>query len=148
MDGPPLGRVHGTHIVHRLSDDVHHAAERFISDRHFDPMPQAHGLHTAHHTISGLQRDSPNAAFPDMLRHFDHHVDRHGRCKAFTGDVYRGVDHRDLMFGELNVDGRSGHLDYFAFHQSVGCCHKCPFRTQAIEPVPINLKRRRRSRFR
>jgi hypothetical protein len=38
----------------------------------------------------------------------------------------RGVDDGDLVFGELDVDGRSGDLDDFAFYGSVGsCCHKC-----------------------
>jgi hypothetical protein len=66
-----------------------------------------------------LKRNGPDAAFPKVLRHFDHHVDRHGRREAIAGDVYRGIDDWDLVFGELNVDGRSSDLNYSAFYGSV-----------------------------
>ncbi len=106
----------GTHVVHRLADDVHHAAQRLVAHRNFDAMAQAYRLHPAHHAVGGLQCDGAHAAFADVLRHFRHHVDRHRGSEAFARDVHGGVDHRNLVFGKLNVDGRSGHLDHFAFY--------------------------------
>ena len=116
MDGPLLLGIHRTHVVHRLADDVHHAAQRLVSHRNFDAVAQADGFHAAHHAVGGLQRDGAHAAFADVLRHFHHHVDRHGRVEAFAGDVNRRVDDGNLVLGELNVHGRAGHLNDLAFH--------------------------------
>ena len=42
--------------------------------------------------------------------------------EAFAGDADRGVDDGDLAFGELDVDGRAGHLNHFAFGQTRSWC--------------------------
>ena len=125
MNGPLLSRIHRTHVVHRLADDVQHAAQRLVADRNFDAVAQADGLHAAHHAVGGLQRDGAHAAFADVLRHFHHHVDGDAGIKAFAGDVDGRVDDGNLVLGKLNVDGRSGHLDDLAFHLRRCCgCHK------------------------
>ncbi len=116
MDGPLLRRIDGSHVIHWLPDHVHHASQRLITHRHFNGMPQAHGLHSAHHAVGGLQRDGAHPAFADVLRNFGHHVDGYWGGEAFAGDMHRRVNHWDLVFRELNVDGRSSHLDYFAFY--------------------------------
>ena len=88
--------------------------------------PRLIGLHAAHHAFGGLQRDGAHAAFADVLRHFDNHVDGSRHVEAFAGDADGGVDDRDLVLRELNVDGRSGDLDHFAFRPAlaVAGCHK------------------------
>src|SRR5580698_11486916 len=128
MNGPFLRGIHRTHVVHRLADDVHDAAQGFISHRNFHAVAQADCLHPAHHAVGGLQRDGADAAFADMLRYFHHHVDRDGSGKAFAGDVDGRVDDGNLVLGELNVDGWAGHLDDVAYHLRCCCgCHKYLF---------------------
>src|ERR1700722_5390884 len=127
MNGPFLGGIDGTHVVHRLADHVHDAAERFVSNRDFNAVAQADGLHPAHHAVGGLQRDGAHTALPDVLRHFHHHIDGDAGFKAFAGDMDGRVNDRDLVLGKLNVDGRAGHLDDLAYDLSLCCsCHKCP----------------------
>ena len=112
-------------------------------------MPQAHGLHSAHHAVGGLQRDGAHASFADVLRHFGHHVDGHGRVEAFAGDVHRRVDDGDLVFretecrwpvrppGSLCLLLMRMSLPYVAFQTA-------PLRSR----LSSNPKRRRRSQFR
>ena len=77
---------------------------------------QADGLHAAHQAFGGLQRDGAHAAFADVLGDLGDDVHRRGRVEAFAGDPDGRVDHRDLAFGELNVDGGARHLNDFAFY--------------------------------
>ena len=79
-------------------------------------MAEAHGLHPAHHAVGGLQRDGAHAAFPNVLRDLDHDVDGRGHVEAFAGDTHGSVDDGDLSLGKLDVDGRTGDLNYCAFY--------------------------------
>jgi hypothetical protein len=79
-------------------------------------MPQTHCFHSAHHAVSGLQRDGPHTPFADVLSNFGHHINGYWRGEAFAGDMHGRVDHRDLVLRELNIDGWSSHLNYFAFY--------------------------------
>src|SRR5207237_7709203 len=40
---------------------------------------------------------------------------RIGNVEPFAGNAYRGTDNGNVSFGKFHVDGRSGHLDHFAF---------------------------------
>ena len=108
------------HLVHRLADDVEHAAQRFRAHRHFHRTAQADGLHAAHQAFGGLQRDGADAALADVLLRFADDVDGIGHVEAFAGDADGRVDQRDLPFGKLAVHGRTGHLDHLADYHSVG----------------------------
>ena len=77
--------------------------------------PRLDRLHAAHHAFGRLQRDRAHPALADVLRHFDNDVDRRRNVESFAGDADCGVDHGNLVFGELNVDGRSRDLDHLAF---------------------------------
>jgi hypothetical protein len=106
--------VDGAHFVHRLADDVEHAAQRFRAHRHHYRMAQADGFHAAHQAFGGLEGDGADASFADVLLDFANDIDGIERVEAFAGDADGGVDEGDLPFGELAVHGRTGHLDHLA----------------------------------
>src|ERR1039457_3074768 len=117
--------VDGAHLVHRLADDVEHAAQRLRAHRHHDGMSEADGFHAAHQAFGGLEGDGADASLGDMLLDFADDIDGIERVEAFAGNADGGVDEGDLPFGELAVHGRTGHLDHLAddYHWDGGC-HK------------------------
>ena len=104
------------HLVHRLAEHVQHAAQGLLAHRHADGAAEADRLHAAHQALGGLHRDGADAAFADVLLGFADDVDGLGDVEAFAGDADRGIDFRDLTFGELAVDGGAGDLDYMPDH--------------------------------
>ena len=103
MDGHTLGGVHRAKLVHRLADDVEHAAERLAADGHGDGAAEVDGLHAAHHAFGGLHGDAAHAAFAELLLDFQDDVDGCGNVEAFAGDAQRRVDRRQRALGELHV---------------------------------------------
>ena len=114
----PVNRVEllgldGAHLIHRLADHVHHAAQGFISHGHHNRVAQAFRGHAAHQAFSGFQRDRAHASLAQVLLCFANDVDRLRNSVAFTRDADRGVNLRDLPLWKFAVHRRSGHLHYF-----------------------------------
>ena len=73
--GLRLAALTGPKLVHRVADDVEHAAQRFAAHGHGDGAAQVDGLHAAHHAFGGLHGDAAHAAFAELLLHFQDDVD-------------------------------------------------------------------------
>ena len=107
-------RFNRSHVVHRLADHVHHAAQRLVAHRHEDRLARIHRLHAAHHPVGGLHGDAPEAAFAQVLLDLQDDVNRGRHVKALADHVNRVVNLRQILFAELNVHGRTCYLDHFS----------------------------------
>ncbi len=85
-------------LVHRLADDVEHAAKRGFADGNGDGAAEIDGLHPAHHAFGGLHGDATHATFAELLLDFQDHVERRRDVEAFAGDAQRRVDRRQMTF--------------------------------------------------
>ena len=83
-----------TQLIDRLAQHVHHAAERGRPTGTCDAFAGVEGLHAANHSFGGLHRDGADAAFAEVLLHFDGDVERLGNVEAFAGDANGVVDRR------------------------------------------------------
>src|SRR5207237_780990 len=115
MNGAALGGVDRTHLIHGLADHVEHAPQRFFTHRDHHGLAQVGGLHAAHQAVGGRQRDGAHAALADVLCDLADDVDRVGDVESFAGNANCSTDYGNVSLGKLHVDGRSGHLNYFAF---------------------------------
>ena len=104
-------------LIDRLAQNVHHAAQRGPADRNGDASAGVKRLHAANHSFGGLHGDGADAAFAEMLLHFDDHVERLGNVVAFAGDANGVVDGRQVAGLKLNVEHRSDDLDDVSY-----CC--------------------------
>ena len=111
MDRHALLRVDGSEVVDRLADDVHHAAQRLLAHGNADGTTQIDGFHAAHHALGGLHGDATDAAFAEVLLHFENDVDGLGNREAVADHAKGGVDERNGRFGELHVHGGTGDLN-------------------------------------
>ena len=75
MDGHALVARHRAKLVHRLANDVEHAAQRPAANGHGDGAAEVDRLHAAHHAFGGLHGDAAHAAFAELLLHFQDDVD-------------------------------------------------------------------------
>ena len=114
MDRPVLGGVDRTKFVDGLSEDVEHAAQRRTADGHRNRRPGVDGLHAADHAFGRDHRDGADAAFAEVLLHFDDNVERRGDGEAVTDDAQRLVDRRHRLFFKLDVNGRAADGDHFS----------------------------------
>ena len=103
--------VDGTELVDRLAEHVHHATESGTADGNLDRVAGIHGFHATNHALGGLHGDSADAAFAEMLLHFDCDVERFGNVVAFTGDANRVEDRGQVALFKLDVEHRSDDLD-------------------------------------
>ena len=62
--------------VHRLAEDVQHAAERLRSDRHRNRLAEVNDRHAALHAVGRLHRDRADAVLAQVLLDLDDDVDR------------------------------------------------------------------------
>ena len=85
---------------------------------------------------SAMVRTRPS---PMCCCDFADDVDRVGHVEAFAGDADGRVDHGNLPFGKLEVDGRAGHLDHFADYDSGSCCHMISLTPAAAAPLTISI---------
>jgi hypothetical protein len=104
----------GAEIVHRLADDVNHAAQRLFAHGHADGGAQVDGLHAANHAVCGLHRNRAHASLAQVLLHFENHADGRGNLEALAGDAQRLIDGRHRCFFKLHVHRGTGDLDYLA----------------------------------
>src|SRR4051812_16366815 len=63
VDGHALVVFHGAKFVHRLADDVHHAAEGTVANGNGYGAAEVSDLHAADHAVRGLHGDATHAAF-------------------------------------------------------------------------------------
>ena len=98
MDGLALGGVDRTKLVHRIADDVEHAAQGLAADGHGDRAAEVERLHAAHHALGRLHGDAAHAAFAELLLHFQDDVDGMRDIEAFAGDAQRRIDRRQRRF--------------------------------------------------
>ena len=125
MDGHTLGGVYRAKFVHRLADDVEHAAQGRAANGHGDRTAEVDGLHAAHHAFGRLHGDAAHAAFAELLLDFEDDVDGRRNVEAFAGDAQRRVDGRQRRFGKLHVHRGTCDLNYVSdvfSHKSVVRC--------------------------
>ncbi len=136
MDGIALGGVDRPELVHRVADDVEHAAQGLAAHGHGDGAAQVDGLHAAHHALGGLHGDAAHPAFAQLLLDFQDDVDGRGNVEAFAGDAQRRVDGRQRRLGKLHVHRGTCDLNYV----SDVFCHMNP------SSQPSAISRQQKSR--
>ena len=90
----------GAKLVHRLTDDVEHAAERFAADGRSNLGAEIFRVHATHHAVGGGHGDGADTALAEVLLHFEDHVNRRGHGEALAGDANRLIDRRHVHFFE------------------------------------------------
>ncbi len=118
MNRHAFGRVHWTHVVHRLADHIQHAAQRFLAHRDGDRMTQVFNRHAANQAIGRLQSDGAHPTLADVLRHLADDVKPFRYDETLTGKAERRADDGNLAFGKFHVLVRSGHLNHFSKHST------------------------------
>ena len=104
----------GAEIVHRLADDVNHAAQRLFAHRHADGSAQVDGLHAANHAVGGFHRNRAHAPLAQVLLDFENYRNGRGNLEALAGNAQRLIDGRHCRFFKLHVHRGTGDLDYLA----------------------------------
>ena len=113
MDRPALGNLDVAQLVHGLADDVDHAAEGGLADRHRDRLAGVLRAHAAHHAVGRLHGDRADAVFAEVLLHLADDVHRNAGLLARVDDAHRVVDRRQVALVELDVDDRTDDLNDF-----------------------------------
>ena len=75
VDRPVLGGVDRAAAVDRLAEQVEHAAERLLADRHRDRAAGVDDLHAADHAVGRAEGDAADAAAAEVLLHFAGELD-------------------------------------------------------------------------
>src|SRR6266850_116615 len=112
MDGKPLIALDRAEFIHRLTDNVEHAAQRSGTDRYGDGATEVDCLHATHHAFGGLHGHATHAPLSQVLLHLEHDVDRLGNVEALADHANRLVNGRQTRFGELQVHCRAGDLNH------------------------------------
>src|ERR1700689_1414267 len=114
MDWHGLRVGDGSELVDRLTDHVHDASECATTNGHGNRAALIDSFHTAHHALSCFHSDAADAAFAQVLLHFDDDVYRRGHSKAVAHDAERLIDRRHIGFAKLHVHGRARDLNHIS----------------------------------
>jgi hypothetical protein len=102
VDGVALVGLDRPQLVHRLPDDVEHAAQGAGADGNHDGSAGVHRPHSAHHAVGGQHAHAADAVLPEVLLHLQHHVHDRRAVLAVVLHPHRVVDRGDPL-GELDV---------------------------------------------
>src|SRR5580698_363043 len=114
MDGIELLGVDRPHLIDWLADHIHHAAQRFVADRHLHRVAEAEGVHPADQAFGGLQGNGAHTAFADVLFYLANDIDGSGNVEALARNADSRINQGNLALWKLAVDGGAGYLDDFA----------------------------------
>jgi len=117
----------GAQLVHRLADDVDHAAQRLLAHRHADGAAEIDGLHAADHAVGGLHGHGAHAPLAQVLLDFEDYRNGRGHGEALADDAQRLIDGRHRRFFKLHVHRGTRDLDYLA---DIFCHFFCLFAMQ------------------
>src|SRR5208282_735188 len=104
----------GTQLVDGLADHVHHTTERAATNGHGDRSALVNSFHAAHHALGCFHGDAANAAFAQVLLHFDDDIDREGDGEAVAHNTKRLINRRHGGFNELIAHGWAGDLKHIS----------------------------------
>ena len=108
VDGPVGLRGGGRLIVHRLTQQVEHAAQALVTHRHPDGLAGVHGIRAAHQAIGAAHGNAAGHIVAGELS------DLHHQLLAVVVDL-NGVEQvRQLAILELDVQHRADDLDHLA----------------------------------
>ena len=112
MNGHSLVEGNGAEIVDGFADDIHHSPQRAAAYGDGDGSSLVDRFHAPHHAVGRFHGDTADAAFAEMLLHFENDVDggRHG--KSVADDAKGLINGGHCPFGELHVHGGACDLDY------------------------------------
>src|SRR3977135_1536923 len=98
MNWHPLLERDWAELIHRLSDDVHHASQSAATYRGRNWSTLTDGLHAANHAVGCRHRDATHAALAEVLLHFENDVDgrRHREAVAASAKSFRDSRHRTV----------------------------------------------------
>ena len=108
VNRPALFGVDRAAAVDRLAEQVEHAAERLLADRHRHRAAGVDALQAADQAVGAAEGDAADAAAAEVLLHFAGEVDLHALVLGV--DLHGVVDRRQLVFGELDVERRADDL--------------------------------------
>src|ERR1700687_495403 len=138
MDGMAFFESDGAEIVHGFANYVHDAAESAVANGNGNRATLIDGLHATHHAVSSGHSDAADAAFAEMLLHFDDDINRLRDGKAVADDAKRLVNRRHIGFDELHVHSGPGDLNYvsdiFWHETSVISTWQLAFGTWSFKP--------------
>ena len=80
MDRPVLFGLDRAAAVDRLADQVEHAAQRGLADRHRDRRAGVDAVHAADHAVGAAQGHAAHAAAAELLLHFAGQVELDALC--------------------------------------------------------------------
>src|SRR5205807_6954583 len=99
VNRPPLFALNrAVRKIHRLAEDVEHAAERRRTDRHRDALAGIDNLHAALHAVGRLHGDGPHPVLTEVLLDLADHV------QILALDEQSAVDLGQPPVRELDVD--------------------------------------------
>ncbi len=119
VDRPVGVGMHRAAAVDRIAEQIEHAAERRLADRHRDGRAGIDALLAADHAVGAAQGDAADAAAAEMLLHLAGQIEIHALVVGF--DLHGVVDRRQAVFGKLDVERRADDLRHAADAFVRGC---------------------------
>ena len=116
MDAAAFRRIHRRAVIDRLTEQVEHAAEARISDRHRNRSVQIARGRAAHQAVGRAHRNAANRIVSDLLRYL--------RNEFALGHIYfnRMEERRKFSLRKADVEHSAHHLNDFTYmlltHQS------------------------------
>jgi hypothetical protein len=107
-----LVAVNRTKLIHGLTQNVHHAAQRRAPDWNGNARARVVSLHPADHSLGRLHGHRAHTSFTKVLLHFHGNVQRLGHVVALARNSQRVENRRQMPFFKLNVEHRPDDLHY------------------------------------
>ena len=111
MNRQGLGVLDRAQLIDRLADNVHDASQRTSTYRHRDWPTLVKRLHTAHHAVRSLHRDTAYASFAQVLLDFQYDIDRRRHLESVADHSQGLIDRWDTGRRKLHVDCWTGNLN-------------------------------------
>ena len=108
VNRPLLRRLHIAQTINRLTQDIEHPSQDFITDRNLDRRTRIDTFHTAHQTIGRTHRNAPDNIVADMLRNLGNHL------PIRLHNVNLIQNRRQMIRMEADIYHRSNDLNNFA----------------------------------
>ena len=112
VDGPVVFGVDGAAFVDRFAQQVEDAPQGGLAHRHADRGAGVGAGHAADHAVGAAQGDAADAAAAELGLDLAGEANLHALLLAL--DLHGVIDRRQMVLGELGVEGRANDLGHAA----------------------------------
>ena len=118
---PALLLADGAHVVHRLAEDVHDAADGLMADRNLYSGSGSLNFDSAAQSVGNAHGEAAHYAAADLLLNLEDQTVAGVMACYPEGIVYL----RNAFLGELDINNRADDLNHHTFGSDACCCFFC-----------------------